>query len=324
MNSREYPEHKTSTFSYEKFFTYLEKEKQTLENILKILAKNQNEKEFFLNEFLPSLEEARKIWKSSWNFRTGYHDALKFLTTKWEKSLRNTFGEPILDPESHLKPLLNKYSSFISQQRKEQEKQTQQKLIENLQGKLNQKCSSLYALGQEDLKRLKKHSSHLTKPTKVILHKLWPEALFNLIFSHSQIRDKLFAEQEQENSYEQGNSTRGLYEKGDDIRELYWDPRNLQNPLQSFEENFFSQFKNLIDPQEKLNNQEVKTILEELDSYLNEYFEMQVLEEEKNRKKQQAQKREVEYLETHRTETDEEGNILPVPTGYHSWYSHEE
>lgn len=324
MNSREYPEHKTSTFSYEKFSTYLEKEKQTLEKILKILAKNQNEKEFFLNEFLPSLEEARKIWKSSWNFRTGYHDALKFLTTKWEKSLRNTFGEPIIDPESHLKPLLNKYSSFVSQQRKEQEKQTQQKLIENLQGKLNQKCSSLYALGQEDLKRLKKHSSHLTKPTKVILHKLWPEALFNLIFSHWQIRDKLFAEQEQENSYEQGNSTRELYEKGDNIRELYWDPRNLQNPLQSFEENFFSQFKNLIDPREKLNNQEIKTILEELDSYLNEYFEMQVLEEEKNRKKQQAQKREVEYLETHRTETDEEGNILPVPTGYHSWYSHEE
>ena len=324
MNSREYPEHKTSTFSYEKFSTYLEKEKQTLEKILKILAKNQNEKEFFLNEFLPSLEEARKIWKSSWNFRTGYHDALKFLTTKWEKSLRNTFGEPILDPESHLKPLLNKYSSFVSQQRKEQEKQTQQKLIENLQGKLNQKCSSLYALGQEDLKRLKKHSSHLTKPTKVILHKLWPEALFNLIFSHSQIRDKLFAEQEQENSYEQGNSTRELYEKGDDIRELYWDPRNLQNPLQLFEENFFSQFKNLIDPREKLNNQAVKTILEELDSYLNEYFEMQVLEEERNKQKQQAQKREVEYLETHRTEIDEEGNILPVPTGYHSWYSHEE
>ena len=324
MNSREYPEHKTSTFSYEKFSTYLEKEKQTLEKILKILTKNQNEKEFFLNEFLPSLEEARKIWKSSWNFRTGYHDALKFLTTKWEKSLRNTFGEPILDPESHLKPLLNKYSSFVSQQRKEQEKQTQQKLIENLQGKLNQKCSSLYALGQEDLKRLKKHSSHLTKPTKVILHKLWPEALFNLIFSHSQIRDKLFAEQEQENSYEQGNSTRELYEKGDDIRELYWDPRNLQNPLQLFEENFFSQFKNLIDPREKLNNQAVKTILEELDSYLNEYFEIQVLEEERNKQKQQAQKREVEYLETHRTEIDEEGNILPVPTGYHSWYSHEE
>ena len=324
MNSREYPEHKTSTFSYEKFSTYLEKEKQTLEKILKILAKNQNEKEFFLNEFLPSLEEARKIWKSSWNFRTGYHDALKFLTTKWEKSLRNTFGEPIIDPESHLKPLLNKYSSFVSQQRKEHEKQTQQKLIENLHGKLNQKCSSLYALGQEDLKRLKKHSSHLTKPTKVILHKLWPEALFNLIFSHWQIRDKLFAEQEQENSYEQGNSTRELYEKGDNIRELYWDPRNLQNPLQSFEENFFSQFKNLIDPREKLNNQEIKTILEELDSYLNEYFEMQVLEEEKNKEKQQAQKREVEYLETHRTETDEEGNILPVPTGYHSWYSHEE
>ena len=91
-----------------------------------------------------------------------------------------------------------------------------------------------------------------------------------------------------------------------------------------FEENFFSQFKNLIDPREKLNNQAVKTILEELDSYLNEYFEMQVLEEEKNKEKQQAQKREVEYLETHRTETDEEGNILPVPTGYHSWYSHEE
>jgi len=227
MNSREYPEHKTSTFSYEKFSTYLEKEKQTLEKILKILAKNQNEKEFFLNEFLPSLEEARKIWKNSWNFRTGYHDALKFLTTKWEKSLRNTFGESIIDPESHLKPLLNKYSSFISQQRKEQEKQTQQKLIENLQGKLNQKCSSLYALGQEDLKQLKKHSSHITKPTKVILQKLWPEALFNLIFSHWQIRDKLFAEQEQENSYEQGNSTRELYEKGDDIRELYWDPRNL-------------------------------------------------------------------------------------------------
>ena len=221
MNSREYPEHKTSNFSYEKFSTYLEKEKQTLEKILKILAKHQNEKEFFLNEFLPSLEEARKIWKGSWNFRTGYHDALKFLTTKWEKSLRNTFGEPILDPESHLKPLLNKYSSFVSQQRKEQEKQTQQKLIENLQGKLNQKCSSLYALGQEDLKRLKKHSSHLTKPTKVILHKLWPEALFNLIFSHSQIRDKLFTEQEQENSYEQENSTRELYEKGDDIRGLY-------------------------------------------------------------------------------------------------------
>ena len=65
MNSREYPEHKTLTFSYEKFSTYLEKEKQTLEKILKILAKNQNEKEFFLNEFLPSLEEARKIWKSS-------------------------------------------------------------------------------------------------------------------------------------------------------------------------------------------------------------------------------------------------------------------
>lgn len=324
MNSREYPEHKTSTFSYEKFSTYLEKEKQTLEKILKILAKNQNEKEFFLNEFLPSLEEARKIWKNSWNFRTGYHDALKFLTTKWEKSLRNTFGESIIDPESHLKPLLNKYSSFISQQRKEQEKQTQQKLIENLRGKLNQKCSSLYALGQEDLKRLKKHSSHLTKPTKVILHKLWPEALFNLIFSHSQIRDKLFTEQEQENSYEQENSTRELYEKGDDIRELYWDPRNLQNPLQSFEGNFFSQFKNLIDPREKLNNQEVKTILEELDNYLNEYFEMQVLEEEKNRQKQQVQEIENTYLKTYRAPIDEDTNILPVPTGYHSWYSDEE
>ncbi|RAL56823.1 hypothetical protein BSK20_00965 [SR1 bacterium human oral taxon HOT-345] len=324
MNSREYPEHKTSTFSYEKFSTYLEKEKQTLEKILKILAKNQNEKEFFLNEFLPSLEEARKIWKSSGNFRTGYHDALKFLTTKREKSLRNTFGEPIIDPESHLKPLLNKYSSFISQQRKEQEKQTQQKLIENLQGKLNQKCSSLYALGQEDLEQLKKHSSHITKPTKVILHKLGPEALFNLIFSHGQIRDKLFAEQEQENSYEQGNSTRELYEKGDNIRELYGDPRNLQNPLQSFEENFFSQFKNLIDPREKLNNQEIKTILEELDSYLKECFKVQFLEEERNKQKQQAQKREIEYLETHRTEIDEEGNILPVPTGYHSGYSHEE
>ena len=324
MNSREYPEHKTSNFSYEKSFTYLEKEKQTLEKILKILAKNQNEKEFFLNEFLPSLEEARKIWKSSWNFRTGYHDALKFLTTKREKSLRNTFGEPIIDPESHLKPLLNKYSSFISQQRKEQEKQTQQKLIENLQGKLNQKCSSLYALGQEDLKRLKKHSSHLTKPTKVILHKLWPETLFNLIFSHWQIRDKLFAEQEQENSYEQENSTRELYEKGDDIRELYWDPRNLQNPLQSFEESFFSQFKNLIDPREKLNNQAVKTILEELDSYLNEYFEMQVLEEEKNRQKQQAQEAENTYLKTYRAPIDEDTNILPVPTGYHSRYSDEE
>ena len=324
MNSREYPEHKTSTFSYEKFSTYLEKEKQTLEKILKILAKNQNEKEFFLNEFLPSLEEARKIWKNSWNFRTGYHDALKFLTTKWEKSLRNTFGESIIDPESHLKPLLNKYSFFISQQRKEQEKQTQKKLIENLRGKLNQKCSSLYALGQEDLKRLKKHSSHLTKPTKVILHKLWPEALFNLIFSHSQIRDKLFTEQEQENSYEQENSTRELYEKGDDIRELYWDPRNLQNPLQSFEENFFSQFKNLIDPREKLNNQEVKTILEELDNYLNEYFEMQVLEEEKNRQKQQVQEIENTYLKTYRAPIDEDTNILPVPTGYHSWYSDEE
>lgn len=324
MNSREYPEHKTSTFSYEKFSTYLEKEKQTLEKILKILTKNQNEKEFFLNEFLPSLEEARKIWKSSWNFRTGYHDALKFLTTKWEKSLRNTFGESIIDPESHLKPLLNKYSSFISQQRKEQEKQTQQKLIKNLRGKLNQKCSSLYALGQEDLKRLKKHSSHLTKPTKVILHKLWPEALFNLIFSHSQIRDKLFTEQEQENSYEQENSTRELYEKGDDIRELYWDPRNLQNPLQSFEWNFFSQFKNLIDPREKLNNQEVKTILEELDNYLNEYFEMQVLEEEKNRQKQQVQEIENTYLKTYRAPIDEDTNILPVPTGYHSWYSDEE
>ena len=324
MNSREYPEHKTSTFSYEKFSTYLEKERQTLEKILKILAKNQNEKEFFLNEFLPSLEEARKIWKNSWNFRTGYHDALKFLTTKWEKSLRNTFGESIIDPESHLKPLLNKYSSFISQQRKEQEKQTQQKLIENLRGKLNQKCSSLYALGQEDLKRLKKHSSHLTKPTKVILHKLWPEALFNLIFSHSQIRDKLFTEQEQENSYEQENSTRELYEKGDDIRELYWDPRNLQNPLQSFEGNFFSQFKNLIDPREKLHNQEVKTILEELDNYLNEYFEMQVLEEEKNRQKQQVQEIENTYLKTYRAPIDEDTNILPVPTGYHSWYSDEE
>ena len=324
MNSREYPEHKTSTFSYEKFSTYLEKEKQTLEKILKILAKNQNEKEFFLNEFLPSLEEARKIWKNSWNFRTGYHDALKFLTTKWEKSLRNTFGESIIDPESHLKPLLNKYSSFTSQQRKEQEKQTQQKLIENLRGKLNQKCSSLYALGQEDLKQLKKHSSHLTKPTKVILHKLWPEALFNLIFSHSQIRDKLFTEQEQENSYEQENSTRELYEKGDDIRELYWDPRNLQNPLQSFEGNFFSQFKNLIDPREKLNNQEVKTILEELDNYLNEYFEMQVLEEEKNRQKQQVQEIENTYLKTYRAPIDEDTNILPVPTGYHSWYSDEE
>lgn len=324
MNSREYPEHKTSTFSYENFSTYLEKEKQTLEKILKILAKNQNEKEFFLNEFLPSLEEARKIWKNSWNFRTGYHDALKFLTTKWEKSLRNTFGESIIDPESHLKPLLNKYSSFISQQRKEQEKQTQQKLIENLRGKLNQKCSSLYALGQEDLKRLKKHSSHLTKPTKVILHKLWPEALFNLIFSHSQIRDKLFTEQEQENSYEQENSTRELYEKGDDIRELYWDPRNLQNPLQSFEGNFFSQFKNLIDPRERLNNQEVKTILEELDNYLNEYFEMQVLEEEKNRQKQQVQEIENTYLKTYRAPIDEDTNILPVPTGYHSWYSDEE
>ena len=122
MNSREYPEHKTSTFSYEKFSTYLEKEKQTLEKILKILAKNQNEKEFFLNEFLPSLEEARKIWKSSWNFRTGYHDALKFLTTKREKSLRNTFGEPILDPESHLKPPLNKYSSFIFPSREKNKK----------------------------------------------------------------------------------------------------------------------------------------------------------------------------------------------------------
>ena len=105
---------------------------------------------------------------------------------------------------------------------------------------------------------------------------------------------------------------------------MYWDPRNLQNPLQSFEENFFSQFKNLIDPREKLNNQEVKTILEELDNYLNEYFEMQVLEEEKNRQKQQVQEIENTYLKTYRAPIDEDMNILPVPTGYHSWYSDEE
>ena len=51
MNSREYPEHKTSTFSYEKLSTYLEKEKQTLEKILKILAKIRMKKNFFSMNF---------------------------------------------------------------------------------------------------------------------------------------------------------------------------------------------------------------------------------------------------------------------------------
>ena len=51
---------------------------------------------------------------------------------------------------------------------------------------------------------------------------------------------------------------------------------------------------------------------------------MQVLEEEKNRQKQQVQEIENTYLKTYRAPIDEDMNILPVPTGYHSWYSDEE
>lgn len=323
MNSRENPELKSSCFSYENFLNYLKEKKEweILKTILKILAKDKNEKEFFFNELLPSLEEARKIWQRWWNFKGNYPKALHFLTSKWWPRFHNTFGELIIDPESHLKPLLDKYHSFISQQKKEQEKQAQQQLLETLQENLNQDYSSLYSLEQEELKQLKKYSSDLTKPTKMILNHLWAEALFNVIFSYSQIRNNLRSQQEKED----------LYENGDDIQELYWDPREPRSALQAFEQNFFSQFKNLIDPKKKLADQEVQTILNELTSYLEQYFEIQFLEEEKKKQEkkaqweeQQAQKREAEYLETHRSPRDEEGNILPIPTAYHSWFSPEE
>ncbi|PZM87090.1 MAG: hypothetical protein DLD55_03210 [candidate division SR1 bacterium] len=263
MHSREQLEHESKAFPYEVFLEYLEskKERKTLDTVLEILAKGSSEKDFFVQYLLPSLEDARIIWKSQGDFRENYQKALNFLISKWQDSFRNSLGEFKIDPTFHLKPLLNKYSAFIEQQKKEQEKKHQQELLETLQGELNQEHSPLFSLQQKELDELENNIAHLSQNTKKILNELGTQALFNLIFSYGQIKNTISREQ----------LPTELYEKDDDIRELYGNSRNVQSPLQTFENNFFSQFKNLIDPKNKLNEEEIKNILEELTSTVNKF-----------------------------------------------------
>lgn len=163
-----------NTFSYKKFFKYLEvkKEKETLDAVLEILAEEPNKQDFFLNNLLPSLEKARIIWKSQGDFKKNYRSALNFLISKWKDRFRNSLGEFNIDPEVYLKSILNKYSAFMDQERKEQEKQLQQNLLETLQGELNQEHSPHFSLQQKELDELKMNSSHLSQNTKKILSEL--------------------------------------------------------------------------------------------------------------------------------------------------------
>lgn len=263
MDSKEQLENEGRPFPYEVFLKYLEskKEKNTLDTVLEILAKGSSEKDFFVQYLLPSLEKARIIWKSQGDFRKNYRSALNFFISKWQDSFRNSLGEFTIDPEAYLKSLLNKYSAFIDQERKEQEKKHQQELLETLQGEVNQEHSPLFSLQKKELDELKTNSSHLSQNAKKILRELWSDSIFNLIFSYWQIKNTISHEQ----------SPIELYEKNDDIEKLYWNPRNFRSPLQTFENNFFSQFKNLIDPKNKLNEEEIKNILEELTSTVNKF-----------------------------------------------------
>lgn len=174
MHSREQPEHESKAFPYETFLKYLEikKEKNTLDTVLEILAKGSSEKDFFVQYLLPSLEDARIIWKSQGDFRRTYKSAVNFLISKWQDSFRNSLGEFKIDPTSHLKPLLNKYSAFIEQQKKEQEKKHEQELLKILQTKLHQEYSPLFSLKQKELDELKTNTSHLSQNAKKILREL--------------------------------------------------------------------------------------------------------------------------------------------------------
>lgn len=174
MHSRKQLEHESKAFPYETFLKYLEskKEKNTLDTVLEILAKGSGEKVFFVQYLLPSLEKARIIWKSQGDFRENYQKALNFLISKWQDSFRNSLGEFTIDPEAYLKSLLNKYSAFIDQERKEQEKKHQQELLETLQGEVNQEHSPLFSLQKKELDELENNIAHLSQNTKKILNEL--------------------------------------------------------------------------------------------------------------------------------------------------------
>lgn len=174
MDSKEQLENEGRPFPYEVFLKYLEskKEKNTLDTVLEILAKGSSEKDFFVQYLLPSLEKARIIWKSQGDFRKNYRSALNFFISKWQDSFRNSLGEFTIDPEAYLKSLLNKYSAFIDQERKEQEKKHQQELLETLQGEVNQEHSPLFSLQKKELDELKTNSSHLSQNAKKILREL--------------------------------------------------------------------------------------------------------------------------------------------------------
>lgn len=174
MDSKEQLENEGKPFPYEVFLKYLEskKEKNTLDTVLEILAKGSSEKDFFVQYLLPSLEKARIIWKSQGDFRKNYRSALNFFISKWQDYFRNSLGEFTIDPTSHLKPLLNKYSTFIDQERKEQEKKHQQELLETLQGELNQEHSPLFSLQQKELDELENNIAHLSQNAKKILREL--------------------------------------------------------------------------------------------------------------------------------------------------------
>lgn len=174
MHSREQLEREDKAFPYETFLKYLEikKEKNTLDTVLEILAKGSNKKDFFVQYLLPSLEDARIIWKSQGDFRRTYKSALNFLISKWQNSFRNSLGEFTIDPEAYLKSLLNKYSAFIEQQKKEQEKKHQQELLETLQGELNQEHSPLFSLQKKELDELENNIAHLSQNAKKILREL--------------------------------------------------------------------------------------------------------------------------------------------------------
>lgn len=174
MDSKEQLENEGKPLPYEVFLKYLEskKEKNTLDTVLEILAKGSNKKDFFLKDLLSSLEKARIIWKSQGDFRRTYKSALNFLISKWQDSFRNSLGEFKIDPTSHLKPLLNKYSAFIEQQKKEQEKKHEQELLETLQGELNQEHSPLFSLQKKELDELENNIAHLSQNAKKILREL--------------------------------------------------------------------------------------------------------------------------------------------------------
>lgn len=217
------------------------------------------------SSILSDLNYARGRWKKPTQkekYADSYRTALNYLVGKYADYFGKPWDKDYRDSGPLLKDLLDCYDTFINQQNRKNKAKQQQELLEVLQQTRNffSFSGELAVLTKDDLDVLKRVLPSLKDFWKGITKQLL-SSLLPIIYQYSQIKAQLRIEDQK----------RPLHEKDDDKHELYGAREDYQSPLASFEEKFFSQFKNLIDPKNKLNEEEIKNILEELTSIVNKF-----------------------------------------------------